>query len=86
MLAPKININGTSAESLRTEYMAAFDAVNNAVQAVADITVHGRDYDQVQAGSLSIAQRDRQDMTKRLFAISEELFNVVIDINKQKEG
>ena len=44
MIPPRINLNGTSRESLLTDYMAALDALRKAMEALGRIVPNGRDY------------------------------------------
>ena len=41
---PVIHMNGTSRETLVSEYKAALDSVREATDALARVTVNGRDY------------------------------------------
>jgi len=68
--APVINLNGTSAESLVTEYREASRTLRAAIKAVENITVHGRDYQTVARG-LYLTARSEQEA--RLIKLQEVL-------------
>jgi hypothetical protein len=44
MQFPTIHLNGTGADTLLAEYERALDALDDAYEAVSQITVHARDY------------------------------------------
>ena len=44
MKKPTIHLNGSSAKSLREEYLNAYYALNQAIDAIHKIDVNGRDY------------------------------------------
>ena len=44
MIHPTIHLNGTSRETLISEYREAYDALQLAQQALCKVTVHARDY------------------------------------------
>lgn len=44
MKTPTIHLNGTSAESLAQQYEHARNKVRDAIEALAHVDIHGRDY------------------------------------------
>lgn len=66
--APVINLNGTSAESLTSEYGEAIFALRAAINAVQNITVHGRDF---QTAADGLYQKARDEQIARLRKLEE---------------
>jgi hypothetical protein len=44
MMTPTIHLNGTSRDELVSQYVAALDALHNAMQALIKMAPNGRDY------------------------------------------
>jgi|TARA_B100000035_G_C20818195_1_gene473059 hypothetical protein len=63
---PKINLNGTSAESLFDEYIDAQDAVRKALHILQSCTCHGRDFQCNPADDYNQALFERADMLAKL--------------------
>jgi len=66
--APVINLNGTSANSLVEEYKTASHALREAINAVQNITVHGRDF---QTAADGLYQKARDEQIARLRKLEE---------------
>lgn len=56
---PTIHLNGTGADTLIREYRAAYEAIDRAIDALADTTCNGRDF-YVQGGSAYYQARDER--------------------------
>jgi hypothetical protein len=50
-IAPKLNINGTSGIAMRDEYAKAHAAIEAAMDALADATLNGRDFQTMDDGA-----------------------------------
>ena len=50
-IAPKLNINGTSGIDMRNEYAKAYEAIELAMDALADATLNGRDFQTMDDGA-----------------------------------
>jgi hypothetical protein len=70
MMIPTIHSNGTGRSSLLGELEAAHSAVIAAVDALRQVTVHGRDY-YVQPGGESAYRVARAEMDARLEALRQ---------------
>jgi hypothetical protein len=83
-LTPIIHMNGTGKETLAADYKAAHQAVKAALEAVASITVHGRDY-YVKTDGLTYenARQGRADMVVQLDQIAQRLQAVRMEIADQ---
>lgn len=63
---PKINLNGTSAESLFDEYIDAQRAIRKALQMLQECTCHGRDFQCNPPGDYNQASFERADILAKL--------------------
>jgi len=63
---PKINLNGTSAQSLFDEYIDAQDAIRKAINILQACTCHGRDFQCNPVGDYNQAQFERADILAKL--------------------
>ena len=77
---PKINLNGTNAADLITEYRAASDAVSRAHIALAGVTCHGRD------GLDSVDRAKKSTCLERLQEISDALEFVLEGLYEQNDA
>ena len=50
-IAPKLNINGTNGFDMRDEYAKAYKAIELAMDALADATLNGRDFQTMDDGA-----------------------------------
>lgn len=73
LATPTVHINGTSANSLQEQYVAAITAVRVALQALADATPHPRDYYVQDPDGFQQARTEHLDRLKRLMAVEDEL-------------
>lgn len=80
MLAPTIHLNGTSQTQLADEYLAAMEALREASDALAEITINARDYYPQGAAAFQIANNRRAEMLNQLATYSAELMAVVESI------
>jgi hypothetical protein len=89
MQVPTIHLNGTSRSELLREAQAAHAAVEAAINAVRDMTVHGRDYYvQPRAGLASpytIAVHEHEQRLQRLFELQNELVDYYAALAAQGE-
>lgn len=63
---PTIHLNGTGFTTLRDEYTAAYDAISKARDALADATLHGRDYYPQADGAYGKALDERNEALAKL--------------------
>ena len=56
---PTLHLNGTGKTTLRDEYAAAYDAINKAIDALAEATLNGRDYYPQPEGAYYKAREER---------------------------
>lgn len=89
MQFPRINLNGTSANALIDETRQALNAVAKARDAVAEMTVHGRDYQTYPDLGNTEYRIARDEQTLRLRKLDEvlrELESLYTNLLDQKEG
>lgn len=72
---PTIHRNGSSAESLREEYLAAYMATNAAIEAIQKVDFNQRDYYPVE-GSWEKARAEHIARLQTLKTISDELMTI----------
>ena len=80
MRVPTIHLNGTSQESLLSEAKHAFDSVQSAIQAVSQITVHGRDFYPQGGEAIEAAMLAHADVLLRLRDTNAELLAYALSI------
>jgi hypothetical protein len=73
MIKPTIHLNGTSPERLFEGYHKAFLAVNAAIDALADIEFHARDYYPQDDKVFGLARAQRVERFTQLREIRDEL-------------
>lgn len=78
---PRINLNGTDAATLRREYMAAYDAIKAAEQAIRQITIHDRDYHLISRTAGAEARQRRVEWLLALDAIQQDISEVVLHLD-----
>ena len=74
---PVIHLNGTSRETLVSEYQAALDAVREARAALARVTVNGRDYYPIGPNALDAAIAEHRRHQRALHDVAEHLGKVL---------
>lgn len=84
---PTCHLNGTNGKTLFKEYKTAMHAVQNAMEALTEVTVHGRDYYVQEAGSLygplAKAQEEMRTRYAALEGVHEELIAIAANIMEQ---
>lgn len=87
MRIPTIHLNGTSGETLRSEYFAAATAVGKAIDALSMVTVHGRDYyvqnTATSADASCEAMNEHRERINTLKKVRAELHAILDDIDDQ---
>jgi hypothetical protein len=73
MQLPHIHLNGTSAQSLLDQYVAAGQAVHNAVTALSAVDVNGRDYYPISSQATSIAVSEHRERLDKLRSVHSDL-------------
>lgn len=80
---PRLNVNGTAAQVLVDEYARAIWALDSAIVALLNVTVHGRDYYAMGDHALSDAQREHRGRLAKLNDVRDELQTIYGDILEQ---
>ena len=63
---PTIHLNGTGAQSLANEYLAVYQAIDRASDALADATCNARDFYPQGPGAYEQACKERQEAFRKL--------------------
>jgi hypothetical protein len=80
MQLPYVHINGTSPEALRKQYREAWDAVDDAIDALAACEVHDRDYYPIGNKAGAIARTEHRERMLKLGRVREELEEIILSI------
>jgi hypothetical protein len=80
MIKPTVHLNGTSRETLTTEYETALHAVQAALAAVRAITVNARDYYVQGPHAFETADLEHFARLQRLEATEAELTEILIHL------
>lgn len=84
MQFPVIHLNGSDGPTLRDQYLEASKAAQDALNAMARIDVHGRDYYVVPHGdATSKAYREHRVRMVKLQSVQAELLAIAEDIQAQ---
>lgn len=81
-MVPIIHMNGSDKETLEREYEAAARAVQAAIKAVEDITVHGRDYYPLGDDAFRQARDEHIEHLQALEKVKKDLTYVWLAIHK----
>jgi hypothetical protein len=84
MRFPTIHLNGTSFETLNREYLAAYFAVDAALDALGEVTVHGRDYYVQEGNAVSEAIEEHRERLRALEKIKSDLVQIILWITTNK--
>lgn len=88
-ICPIINLNGSNPQSLLDSYVEAMTALETAAGLVAQIDVHGRDYQLNPPGDYSKAANEHQQRLNSLAIMHDELefigMNISDQINEREE-
>jgi hypothetical protein len=76
MIKPTIHLNGTSPERLFEDYHNAYRAVNAAIEALANVEFHPRDYYPQDDKVFELARAQRVEQFTKLREIRDELRDV----------
>ena len=76
MLKPTIHLNGSSAKSLREEYLNAYRALNDAIDAMQKIDVNGRDYYLQGLGAATTARNEHHERIKSVAKVKDEMMEL----------
>jgi hypothetical protein len=87
MIYPRIHLNGTGGETLLNEYGDAIEQLTDALYALQQVTVHGRDY-YVQATATgpdpsSVAMDEHRARIKSLQGVLAELTAIYSNLGEQ---
>ena len=83
MVFPRIHLNGTPASRLFDQYLAAGDALDKAIDAVAAIDVNARDYYPISADAVYDAIKEHVARLNSLKAIRYEIYRICESIDEQ---
>lgn len=81
-----VHNNGTNGNDLFNEYRTAMTAVGDAIDAVANITVHGRDYYVQEGDALHQALEERDARIQALRDIRDELEHIAVYLMDYADG
>lgn len=82
LVAPRINMNGTSRGALRKQYEDAYRAVQKAMGVVSESAPHARDYQTYQTVDFYVAARDQhRARISKLRDVLDELELILTDID-----
>jgi hypothetical protein len=81
---PVLNLNGTSSESLTKEYRAASHALRQAIEAVQNITVNGRDFQTVDDALYQKARSEQTERLQKLQTVLEEIESLHEQVYEQQ--
>lgn len=84
IVAPYVNLNGSTAQSLLADYVHAKNAVDAALTELSKVTPHGRDYQTVSRDVFERAQRQHRRRVMLLTLVSEELTEISLALAKQR--
>jgi hypothetical protein len=80
---PRIHLNGTHATTLLSGYAEALAAVDRAILAVLNITVHGRDYYVISDAAIDEALAEHRGRLIKLNEVRDELQTINLDLIRQ---
>lgn len=83
MRIPTIHLNGTGKKALLEELEAAYRLLDAAIDAVARITVHGRDYYPQGDGAYQQARAEHDARKAVLTGVLDELMAIHVGIQQQ---
>lgn len=83
IIAPKINLNGTSKESLVSEFRDAYSAIDNAIELLSKATVHPRDFQTAHVGDYEVAKTQQLIRLKSLEQIKTEIEVICLKLMSQ---
>jgi hypothetical protein len=81
---PTIHLNGTGFTTLRDEYAAAYDAINKAINALANATCNGRDYYPQGEQAFYDAREERQEAFNKLCEVKNYAAEMLAGICDQQ--
>jgi hypothetical protein len=84
MIKPTIHLNGTSPERLFEGYHNAYRAVDAAIEALANVEFHSRDYYPQDGKMFELARAQRVEQFDKLRGIRDELREVAAYVSKFK--
>ena len=86
MMVPRIHLNGNSKESLLEELREAHHAINAAIVALKNVTIHGRNYYPISDNAYSQARAEHDVRLQRLQDIIDEIRSLCLYISADKSG
>lgn len=86
MKTPTIHLNGTSADALLSQYAAAYKAVDDALNALAQSAPHGRDYYVQEQNAYEEAREEHRERLNKLRHVRGELVEIMRSIETQAQA
>ena len=83
MQYPCIHLNGTNGQDLLDQYSSAMAALSDAMVALSQIDVNGRDYYTISSGAASIAMREHRARLSSLNTVLQDLEKIATNICEQ---
>jgi hypothetical protein len=82
-MIPTVHLNGTGKKNLLEELEIAHGAVNTAIDALRQVTVHGRDYYVQGEHAYGQARTEMDARLAALAAVQDDLLNLHVAIQQQ---
>jgi len=76
LAVPQVNINGTSKRELQDQCLQAYRALQDALEALNQMTPHGRDYQTVGFERYDLARSQHQDRMRSVGEIKDEIYAI----------
>jgi hypothetical protein len=83
MMMPRINLNGTNPHELHQQYLDALRDLEDAIETVRKLDIHGRDYQTLPVGSYAVAMAEHRTRLTRLNRVRNELYQIISDLDRQ---
>ena len=84
IIKPHINLNGTSAEALKDQYLEAYHKLDHAVDALRMAVPHGRDYKSLE--EYTVARNEHSERIKQVQAIRDQMYELAIHADEHVKG
>jgi hypothetical protein len=81
LVYPTIHLNGTSAETLREDYVNAMRAIQDAIEAVEKIEFHMRDYYVIDR-AWPVALEQHRERIKKLHSVKIEMEAIAVHCDR----
>lgn len=83
LVAPTVNLNGSSANSLMIDYIRALDSLRDTEVRLCEIRPHGRDYQTAPDGAETIAKQQHEMRIKAVHRVLLEIEEIALKVQAQ---